>query len=70
MAPKFPSIQYEEMIVDNTCMQLVSKPHQFDVMVSHVLRARAQAEPCPAAGLAVVPARSATHSTTSVVVSH
>jgi isocitrate/isopropylmalate dehydrogenase len=22
------------MIVDNTCMQLVSRPHQFDVMVT------------------------------------
>lgn len=26
--------QAEAMIVDNTCMQLVSKPHQFDVMVT------------------------------------
>jgi isocitrate dehydrogenase (NAD+) len=22
------------MIVDNTCMQLVSRPHQFDIMVT------------------------------------
>jgi len=29
----YPSIEYEEMIVDNCCMQLVSKPQQFDVMV-------------------------------------
>eukprot|EP00798_Chlamydomonas_sp_ICE-L_P018611 gene18611-25125_t len=34
VAEKFPSIKYEEMIVDNTCMQLVSNPHQFDVMVT------------------------------------
>ncbi len=27
-------IQYEEMIVDNTCMQLVSRPEQFDVIVT------------------------------------
>lgn len=33
IAAKYPDIQYEEMIVDNTCMQLVSKPQQFDVMV-------------------------------------
>lgn len=33
VAQRYPSIKYEEMIVDNTCMQLVSKPHQFDVMV-------------------------------------
>ncbi|KAK7094418.1 isocitrate dehydrogenase [NAD] subunit beta, mitochondrial-like isoform X1 [Littorina saxatilis] len=29
----FPDIQYESMIIDNCCMQLVSNPHQFDVMV-------------------------------------
>lgn len=34
VAAKYPKIQYEEMIVDNTCMQLVSKPEQFDVMVT------------------------------------
>lgn len=29
----YPEIEYQEMIVDNTCMQLVSRPEQFDVMV-------------------------------------
>ncbi|KAK4003092.1 hypothetical protein OUZ56_004874 [Daphnia magna] len=29
----YPKIKFEEMIVDNTTMQLVSKPTQFDVMV-------------------------------------
>ena len=29
----YPKIQFEGMIVDNTCMQLVSNPQQFDVMV-------------------------------------
>lgn len=33
VAAKYPEIQYEEIIVDNCCMQLVSKPEQFDVMV-------------------------------------
>jgi isocitrate dehydrogenase (NAD+) len=33
VAEKFPQIEYEEMIVDNTCMQLVKNPQQFDVMV-------------------------------------
>jgi isocitrate dehydrogenase (NAD+) len=33
VAEKYPNITYEEMIVDNTCMQLVSNPNQFDVMV-------------------------------------
>jgi isocitrate dehydrogenase (NAD+) len=30
----FPHIEYEEVIVDNCMMQLVSKPQQFDVMVT------------------------------------
>eukprot|EP01025_Chloroclados_australasicus_P064386 TRINITY_DN85_c1_g1_i1.p1 TRINITY_DN85_c1_g1~~TRINITY_DN85_c1_g1_i1.p1 ORF type:complete len:370 (-),score=39.57 TRINITY_DN85_c1_g1_i1:215-1228(-) len=34
MSEKFPQIKFEEMIVDNTCMQLASKPEQFDVMVT------------------------------------
>lgn len=33
VSEKYPHIEYEEMIVDNTCMQLVSRPNQFDVMV-------------------------------------
>ncbi len=33
MAELYPNIQYESMIVDNTTMQLVSHPQQFDVMV-------------------------------------
>jgi len=33
VAEKYPAIEYDEMIVDNTCMQLVSRPTQFDVMV-------------------------------------
>ena len=34
IAKMYPQIEFEDMIVDNTCMQLVSKPHQFDVMVT------------------------------------
>lgn len=33
-AKKYPSIQYEEMIVDNTSMQVVKNPEQFDVMLT------------------------------------
>lgn len=33
IAKKYPTIQFENMIIDNTCMQLVSRPQQFDVMV-------------------------------------
>ncbi|XP_071735329.1 isocitrate dehydrogenase [NAD] regulatory subunit 1, mitochondrial-like [Rutidosis leptorrhynchoides] len=34
IAKKYPDINYNEIIVDNCCMQLVSKPEQFDVMVT------------------------------------
>ncbi|XP_037952444.1 isocitrate dehydrogenase [NAD] subunit beta, mitochondrial [Teleopsis dalmanni] len=34
MAKLYPRIQFEKMIVDNTTMQLVSNPNQFDVMVT------------------------------------
>ncbi|PXF44726.1 Isocitrate dehydrogenase [NAD] regulatory subunit B, mitochondrial [Gracilariopsis chorda] len=33
VANKYPFIHFESMIVDNTCMQLASRPQQFDVMV-------------------------------------
>ncbi|XP_053210056.1 isocitrate dehydrogenase [NAD] subunit beta, mitochondrial-like [Panonychus citri] len=29
----YPSIKFDSMIIDNTCMQLVSHPHKFDVLV-------------------------------------
>lgn len=31
---EYPDIESTEMIVDNTCMQLVMNPHQFDVIVT------------------------------------
>jgi len=34
VAKKYPGIEYREVIIDNTCMQLVMKPQQFDVMVT------------------------------------
>ena len=34
VAAEFPKIQAKEMIVDNACMQLASKPQQFDVVVA------------------------------------
>ena len=34
IAQEYPQIQFNEMIVDNTCMQLVMKPEQFDVIVT------------------------------------
>ncbi|KAK0099168.1 hypothetical protein PV326_000005 [Microctonus aethiopoides] len=34
IAQLYPKIQFETMIVDNCTMQMVSNPHQFDVMVT------------------------------------
>ncbi|OGS27612.1 MAG: isocitrate dehydrogenase [Elusimicrobia bacterium RIFOXYB2_FULL_48_7] len=33
VAKKYPSIEYEEKLVDNMCMQLVQKPELYDVLV-------------------------------------
>ncbi len=33
VARDYPDIEYNELIVDNTCMQLVMRPEQFDVLV-------------------------------------
>jgi len=33
VASEYPDIEYREMIVDNTCMQLVLNPQQFDVLL-------------------------------------
>ena len=42
VAQDFPTVEFNSMIVDNTCMQLTGRPDQFDVMV------RCPAEPCAA----------------------
>ncbi|MBD9368680.1 isocitrate dehydrogenase [Xanthomonas sp. XNM01] len=34
VAAKYPDIEFQEMIVDNTCMQLVMRPEQFDIIVT------------------------------------
>lgn len=34
VAAEFPTIKFNNMIVDNTCMQLTGRPDQFDVMVT------------------------------------
>ena len=33
VSKKYPTIKYEEMIVDNTCMQMVKSPQQFEIML-------------------------------------
>lgn len=32
IAKDYPTIKHNDMIIDNCCMQLVSNPHQFEVM--------------------------------------
>lgn len=34
VAKDYPDIVHNDMIIDNTCMQLVSNPHQFDVVLT------------------------------------
>lgn len=34
VAKEYPDIQHNDMIIDNTCMQLVANPHQFDVVLT------------------------------------
>jgi len=34
VAKEYPGIEHNDMIIDNCCMQLVSNPHQFDVMLT------------------------------------
>jgi len=33
VAKEYPEIEHNDMIIDNCCMQLVSNPQQFDVML-------------------------------------
>ena len=33
IAESYPHLEFDSMIIDNTCMQMVSNPQQFDVMV-------------------------------------
>ncbi len=34
VAARYPEIEFQEMIVDNACMQLVMRPEQFDIIVT------------------------------------
>jgi len=64
----FPQIQFEQVIVDNCCMQIVSNPHQYDVMVAPNLYGHILANLCAGlvGGPGVVPAQ--THSEAGSVV--
>jgi isocitrate dehydrogenase (NAD+) len=57
IAKDFPEITYAEHIVDNTCMQLVMNPYQYDVMVMENLYGDIISDLCAAfiGGLGMVP---------------
>lgn len=58
VARRFPSIAYDEMIVDNACMQLVLRPQQFDVLLLENLYGDIVSDLCAGlvGGLGVSPA--------------
>ena len=57
VAKDFPEIEYREVIVDNTCMQLVLNPGQFEVMVMPNLYGDVVSDLCAGlvGGLGLVP---------------
>ncbi len=57
VAREHPAIEFQELIVDNTCMQLVMNPHQFDVMVMQNFYGDLVSDLCAGlvGGLGVVP---------------
>ena len=54
---KYPQIEYEEVIIDNMCMQLVQKPELYDVLVLPNLYGDIVSDLCAglAGGLGVAP---------------
>src|SRR4051794_18033402 len=57
VAKKFPEVTYGEHIVDNTCMQLVMNPYQYDMLVMENLYGDILSDLCAAfvGGLGFVP---------------
>ena len=57
IARLYPKIEYQEMIVDNACMQLVLRPRQFDVLLLENLYGDIVSDLCAGlvGGLGVVP---------------
>jgi isocitrate dehydrogenase (NAD+) len=57
VAKEYPGIEYREVIVDNTCMQLVLNPNQFEVMVMPNLYGDVVSDLCAGlvGGLGLVP---------------
>jgi isocitrate dehydrogenase (NAD+) len=57
IAAGFPQVEYKEHIVDNTCMQLVLNPYQYDVILTENLYGDILSDLCSAfvGGLGLVP---------------
>src|SRR5690348_17537109 len=57
IAQEYPEIPYAEHIIDNTCMQLVMNPYQYDVLVMENLYGDIVSDLCAAfvGGLGLVP---------------
>ena len=57
MSKDYPELTYGEHLVDNTCMQLVMNPYQYDVMVMENLYGDILSDLCSAfvGGLGLVP---------------
>ncbi len=57
VAERYPEIKYDELIIDNTCMQLVMRPEQFDVLLMENLYGDIVSDLCAGlvGGLGVVP---------------
>ncbi|MBI3770644.1 MAG: NAD-dependent isocitrate dehydrogenase [Deltaproteobacteria bacterium] len=57
VAAEYPAIEYQELIVDNTCMQLVMNPYQFDVLMTQNFYGDLISDLCAGlvGGLGVVP---------------
>jgi isocitrate dehydrogenase (NAD+) len=57
VAEGFPEVEYKEHIVDNTCMQLVLNPYQYDILLTENLYGDILSDLCSAfvGGLGLVP---------------
>jgi isocitrate dehydrogenase (NAD+) len=57
VAANFPGVEYKEHIVDNTCMQLVLNPYQYDIILTENLYGDILSDLCSAfvGGLGLVP---------------
>jgi isocitrate dehydrogenase (NAD+) len=57
ISEEYPEIEYGEHIIDNTCMQLVSNPYQYDMLLMENLYGDIVSDLCAAfvGGLGLVP---------------